>query len=258
MKGSIVAALPKQHSALAELTESFVFNELHNNHTASYKDVVDCIMDHLCGTQLCLAMVHRNEPDLNSTMELLSDCVGTLIMQLYPDKYLSTANASAAPAGIVDLVPLLLKQGIEVSAVNFNSPRVENYDTPFVDDTLLSQQCKADQYRSMYASTCALLAKDAEPLSIAADANLLEICVHSFSPMLLKWHAPVVQALTMLCKLRTTTAVSSDSRAVRCVEGVLQSIRSMQFSDQQNQASVTHCLVQHASVAIDLIRQDFQ
>ena len=77
LKGSIVAALPKQHSALAELTESFVFNELHSNHTASYRDVLDCIMDHLCGTQLCLAMVHRNEPDLNSTMELLSDCVGT-------------------------------------------------------------------------------------------------------------------------------------------------------------------------------------
>ena len=68
--------------------------------------------------------------------------------------------------------------------------------------------------------------------------------------MLLKWHAPVVQALTMLCKLRTATAVSSDSRAVRCVEGVFQSIRSMQFSDQQNQASVSTFMVRHASVAI--------
>ena len=69
-------------------------------------------------------MVHRNEPDLNSTMELLSDCVGTLIMQLYPDKHLSTTDAPAARAGIVDLNPLLLKQGSELSAVNFNSPRV--------------------------------------------------------------------------------------------------------------------------------------
>jgi hypothetical protein len=60
------------------------------------------------------------------------------------------------------------------------------------------QYPKAEQYRSMYAYTCALLAKDAEPQSIAADPKLLETCVHAFSPMLLKWHAPVVHALTML------------------------------------------------------------
>ena len=52
MKGSIVAVLPKQHSALAELAENLVFNELHNNHTATYNDVVDCIMDRPCSTQI--------------------------------------------------------------------------------------------------------------------------------------------------------------------------------------------------------------
>jgi hypothetical protein len=75
-------------------------------------------------------------------------------------------------SNIVDLGPLLFenrspvqaicripKQGIEMSAVNFNSPRVENHDAPFVDDILLSQQStadqypKAEQYRSMYAYT---------------------------------------------------------------------------------------------------------